>query len=53
MQLWNLQISSLRRKRVVAKIYYRRIKEGIMTVDEVPARWREEVQALLDGEVAE
>ena len=35
----------------MAKIYYRRIKEGIMTIEEVPKRWREEVQALLDGEV--
>jgi len=44
---------SLRRIRIMAKIYYRRIKEGIMTIEEVPARWREEVQALLDGEVME
>lgn len=33
---------------MMAKIYYRRIKDGIMTIDEVPARWREAVQKLLD-----
>jgi hypothetical protein len=32
----------------MAKIYYRRIKEGTMTIEEVPERWRGEVQALLD-----
>jgi len=32
----------------MAKIYYRRIKEGIMTIEEVPERWRDEVQKLLD-----
>ena len=34
----------------MAKIYYRRIINGIMTIEDVPARWRDEVQALLDGE---
>jgi hypothetical protein len=32
----------------MAKIYYRRIKAGEMTIDDVPARWREAVQKLLD-----
>lgn len=32
----------------MAKIYYRRIKDGIMTIEEVPERWRAAVQALLD-----
>lgn len=32
----------------MAKIYYNRIKAGIMTIDEVPVRWREAVQRLLD-----
>ena len=32
----------------MAKIYYRRIKLGLMTIDDVPAYWREEVQILLD-----
>lgn len=33
----------------MAKIYYRRIVAGEMTLEEVPERWRKEVQALLDG----
>jgi len=32
----------------MARIYYNRIKAGIMTIEEVPARWRDAVQALLD-----
>lgn len=32
----------------MAKIYYRRIKDGIMTIEEVPERWRTAVQELLD-----
>lgn len=31
----------------MAKIYYRRIKAGQMTLEEVPERWRDAVQALL------
>ena len=31
----------------MAKIYVRMIKAGRMTVDEVPKRWRAEVEALL------
>lgn len=34
----------------MAKLYYNRIKRGVMTIDEVPARWRDEVQALLDAD---
>ena len=34
----------------MAKIYYRRIKEGLMAIEEVPQRWRAAVQALLDAE---
>ena len=34
----------------MAKIYYKRIKAGIMTIDEVPERWRAQVQALLDAD---
>ena len=33
----------------MAKIYYRRILAGSMTIEEVPERWREQVQALLNG----
>lgn len=32
----------------MARIYYNRIKAGIMTIEEVPQRWRAAVQALLD-----
>lgn len=34
----------------MAKIYYRKIRAGEMTIDDVPTRWKAEVQALLDGE---
>ncbi len=41
----------------MAKIYYRKIKDAdinhktgeVWTIDDVPERWKEEVQALLDG----
>lgn len=32
----------------MAKIYYNRIKAGVMTIDAVPARWRAAVQKMLD-----
>lgn len=32
----------------MAKIYYNRIKAGLMTIDDVPTRWKAAVQALLD-----
>lgn len=34
----------------MAKIYYRKIKAGQMTIDDVPARWKEAVQELLDAD---
>lgn len=34
----------------MAKIYARRILRGEITIDDVPERLREEVQAILDGE---
>ena len=37
----------------MAKIYYKRIKAGVMTIDEVPERWRAEVQAMLDEDDGE
>lgn len=37
----------------MARIYYNRIKAGIMTIDEVPARWREAVQRMLDEDQGE
>ena len=32
----------------MAKIYYRKIKAGQMTIDDVSERWKDAVQALLD-----
>ena len=32
----------------MAKIYYNRIKAGIMTIEQVPERWRAEVQRMID-----
>ncbi len=32
----------------MAKIYYKRIKAGLMTIEEVPKRWRDAVQEMLD-----
>ena len=34
----------------MAKLYYKRIKAGLMTIDEVPAKWRNQVQAMIDAE---
>lgn len=34
----------------MAKIYYRWIDAGRMIIDDVPERWREQVQKLLDAE---
>lgn len=34
----------------MAKIYYRMIKSGRMTIDEVPSRWRASVQEILDAD---
>lgn len=31
----------------MAKIYYKRIKQGKMTIEEVPSLWRKQVQILL------
>lgn len=33
----------------MAKIYYKQIIAGKMTIEEVPARWREAVEQLLIG----
>ena len=37
----------------MAKIYYNRIKAGIMTIEDVTARWRAAVQAMLDEDEQE
>ena len=34
----------------MAQIYYNLIKKGLRTIDDVPLKWREEVQAMLDAE---
>lgn len=34
----------------MTKIYYRKIKAGEMSIDQVPNKWREAVQALLDAD---
>ena len=35
---------------MMAKIYVRKIREGTITIDDVPVRWREEVEGLLKEE---
>lgn len=34
----------------MAKIYYHRIKDGKMTLDDVPTRWKEQVRELLEAD---
>lgn len=34
----------------MAQIYYNLIKKGLRTIEEVPLRWRAEVQAMLDAD---
>lgn len=34
----------------MAKIYYKRIKAGLTTLEEVPAKWKKEVENMLDSE---
>lgn len=33
----------------MAKLYYKKIKAGEMTIDDVPEKWKAAVQALLDA----
>lgn len=35
----------------MAKIYYDLIKKGKLTIDDVPTRWKNEVQKMLDENV--
>jgi len=37
----------------MAKIYYNRIKAGLMTLEDVPARWREAVRQMLEDDESE
>ena len=34
----------------MAKIYYRKIRGGAITIEQIPERWREAVQELLKGD---
>lgn len=34
----------------MAKIYVKRIKAGLMTLEEVPERWRAEVEEMLNAD---
>lgn len=34
----------------MAKVYYRKIKAGELAIENVPMRWRAQVQALLDAD---
>ncbi len=34
----------------MAKIYYDLIKAGLRTIDEVPIRWRDDVQNMIDAD---
>lgn len=36
----------------MAKIYYYRVRDKKMSIDEVPERWREATQGLLDADKA-
>jgi len=36
----------------MAKIYFYQVKAGKMTIDQVPERWREATQTLLDADKA-
>lgn len=33
----------------MAQIYYNLIKKGLKTIDDVPLKWRAEVQAMIDN----
>ena len=35
----------------MAQIYYNLIKKGLKTIDDVPLKWRDDVQAMLDAGV--
>jgi len=36
----------------MAKIYYKRIRAGIMEIGEVPAKWRKAVETMLGEEAS-
>ena len=34
----------------MTKIYYNLIKKGLKTIDNVPLKWRDDVQAMIEAE---
>ena len=48
--LFRFWFSLRTRMNVMAKIYYRRIKDGVITIEDVLERWREAVLTLLEGD---
>lgn len=34
----------------MAKLYYKRIKADLMTIEKVPTKWRKQVQKMLDAD---
>ena len=40
-----------RKKEIMVNVYYRLIKAGTWTIEQVPELWRADVQAKLDAEV--
>ena len=34
----------------MAKVYYKRVKAGLLDIESVPKKWRDEVQAMLDAD---
>lgn len=37
----------------MTKIYYKRIKAGIMLLEEVPVKWQNAVKSMIDAELKE
>lgn len=37
----------------MAQIYYNLIKKGLKTIEDVPLKWRDAVQAMLDADEGE
>ena len=37
----------------MAQIYYNLIQKGLKTIDDVPLKWRAEVQAMIDADKGE
>lgn len=37
---------------IISKMYYKWIKRGVITIDDVAEPWKSEVQAMLDADAA-